>query len=74
MRNARFKLVKIGNEPPQVFDLSADIGETTNLADQKEDVMKGLSAALAKWDSQLAKPLWGGQRRQAQRRRVRPAA
>jgi len=60
VRKGRWKLVKIGNDPAQLFDLGADIGEKNNLAERKPDVVKELDAALQQWNRRLAKPLWGG--------------
>jgi putative heme-binding domain-containing protein len=59
-RKGRWKLVQIGNRPPELFDLAADIGEKNNLARQKPDVLKELEAALQQWNGRLAQPLWGG--------------
>jgi arylsulfatase A-like enzyme len=62
VRKGSWKLVKMNDQPLQLFDLAADIGEKTNLADQKPELVKELDTALSKWDAELAKPLWGGGR------------
>jgi len=38
---------------PQLYDLSADIGEKTNLADKHPDVVKKLTALLKSFDAEL---------------------
>jgi arylsulfatase A-like enzyme len=60
VRKGNFKLVKLNQSAPQLFDLAADIGEKNDLASQKADVAKSLETTLKQWDSQLAKPLWSG--------------
>ncbi len=79
VRKGNWKLVVAGATPPQLFDLSKDIAEANDLAAQKPDVVKELSNALAKWESQMVPPLWSPQVRLRQlrprvMRRVRPAA
>ena len=39
-------------------DLSADIGEQRNLADQHPEIVKQLESALEAWNKELAEPLW----------------
>jgi arylsulfatase A-like enzyme len=58
IRKGDWKLVKIGAEPLQLFDLARDIGETTDQASRRPDVVKELDSALKRWDARLAKPLW----------------
>jgi len=79
VRMGNWKLVVAGATPPQLFDLSKDIGETNDLAGQKPDFVKELTGALAEWESQMVPPLWSPQVRlrqvrRAVTRRVRPAA
>jgi len=45
-----------------LYNLAKDIHEDTNLAAENPDKVNELSAALDAWESQLAKPLWGGGR------------
>lgn len=42
---------------PQLFNLEADIGETTNLIDQNPEVAEQLRALYAQWDQQMPGPL-----------------
>ena len=41
-----------------LYDLSEDIGEITNLADKRGDVMKVIKASYAQWNSGNIEPLW----------------
>jgi arylsulfatase A-like enzyme len=59
VRKGDLKLVKMPNVPVQLFDLSADVGEKKNLAEEKPELVKELDEALKKWDGELIKPLWG---------------
>ncbi len=75
VRKGNWKLVSLAVGEPQVFDLSKDIGETNNLSKEKPEVVKDLTGALAKWESQLIPPLWGTvQRPRTRKRRARTAA
>jgi arylsulfatase A-like enzyme len=58
IRKGQWKLVKVGNQPLELYDLASDIGESSNLAEQKPDVLKELEAAWKQWNSQLAEPRW----------------
>jgi arylsulfatase B len=60
VRKGNWKLVKIGHDPVQLFDLVTDVGEQNNLARQKPEVVQELDAHLQRWNAQLARPLWGG--------------
>ncbi len=59
VRGGNWKLVKIGSDPPQLFDLAADISEEKDLAAEKPDKVKQLNNTFDKWNSQLVDPLWG---------------
>ena len=41
-----------------LYDLSEDIGEITNLAEKRRDVVKTIKATYAKWNSGNIEPLW----------------
>ena len=41
-----------------LYDLSKDIGEITNLADQRRDVVKRITASYEQWNSGNIEPLW----------------
>jgi len=57
-RKGRWKLVKIGAEPSQLFNLETDIGETSDLALAHGDVVSELEAEIAIWQAQLVPALW----------------
>ncbi len=45
-----------------LYDLSADIGEHENLADEHSAVVERLEAELEAWNAQLADPMWPSNR------------
>ena len=49
------KIVRDGKKPDQLFDLSTDIGETTNLAKANEQSAHELNKALDAWIDQMPK-------------------
>jgi arylsulfatase A-like enzyme len=51
------KLVRDGAKPDQLFDLSADLGESTNLAGNHPETLAALHAALAAWFHAMATKL-----------------
>ncbi len=68
LRQGDWKLVRYdpnadgekGNATPlKLYNLARDIGETTDLAAAEPEKFKALAAEWQKWNSQLAKPLWG---------------
>jgi arylsulfatase A-like enzyme len=60
IRKGKWKLVKLALLPgsTELFDLSADPGETTNLAERFPDVVKDLEAALLRHAREQAPSLW----------------
>lgn len=44
--------------PPELYDLEADIGETSNLAERYPENVELLGAILAHWEKQLEAPRW----------------
>jgi len=59
IRQGNWKLLKTGKYPGQLYDLAADVGETTDLSRQESARVHELEATLARWNAQLRKPLWG---------------
>lgn len=53
------KLVMAKDAKPQLFDLSKDVGEKHDLADQRPEDVKRLAALLEQWRQGNVKPLWG---------------
>ncbi len=58
VREGSMKLLRQGKQEPQLFDLAVDPGESRNLAKERPEMTKQLSAALDTWNRSLAKPLW----------------
>jgi arylsulfatase A-like enzyme len=70
IRQGNYKLVKPRNEPAQLYDLSADIGEKEDLAAKQPEVVAQLQKAYDAWNGELKEPLWkpmGGARRNQRR-------
>ena len=44
---------------PELYDLSSDLSESTDAADQEPEVVEGLLAEIRQWESELEKPRWG---------------
>jgi len=58
VREGRYKLVQNTPGPPELYDLSMDIGETTNIARENGDVVRRLLRAQTDWNGELIPPLW----------------
>jgi arylsulfatase A-like enzyme len=54
------KLVRAGQQAPELFDLATDTGETQNLVGDKPAVAERLAAALDAWDKELVPPAFPG--------------
>jgi len=57
VRHGDWKMV-IAGEHVWLFDLSDDIGETSNIAVEHPGIVKKLGEALANWESELPVPAW----------------
>lgn len=62
IRSGNWKLVKMPNAEPQLYDLAADISESHDLAGAQPERVKALQETWGRWNAQLAEPLWGGAR------------
>jgi hypothetical protein len=60
VREERWKLVRLDDNAPELFDLADDIGESKNLAAEKPDVLARLSAAMDAWELELIAPRFLG--------------
>lgn len=60
IREGDWKLVRMGNQPDQLYNLAADVGEKNNLADAQPKVAKRLAAALSAWNKELVAPAFLG--------------
>jgi len=58
VREGRYKLVKMTEAGPELYDLQADIGETKNIASEKPDVAKRLLKAHDDWNAELVPPIF----------------
>jgi arylsulfatase A-like enzyme len=56
VRRGRMKLVRLGQTTAELYDLAADVGETKNLAAEKPEVVKDLTAAIAEWEKGTVAP------------------
>ena len=72
LRRGQWKLIQIGGGPVQLYDLSSDVSESKDLSAENSALVNELLRSFQNWESQLAKPLWGGRGAQATRPR-RPA-
>ena len=59
VRRGNAKWVKNGDQPAELYDLAADIGETTNLAAEQKETAAALQQACEAWNRTLVAPLWG---------------
>ena len=57
VRKGKWKMVKAGDHV-WLFDLSTDVGETKNLADEHPKTLEHLEEALREWESGLKPPAW----------------
>jgi arylsulfatase A-like enzyme len=75
VRKGNWKLLRSSAGSRALYDLSSDIGETKDVAQEHPELVDELTKALEAWESQLRPPLWerGGrqQRRRAAARRGR---
>lgn len=50
VREGRHKLCVLPNQPPALYDLTTDLGETTNIAANHPKLVSCLQRALANWE------------------------
>jgi arylsulfatase A-like enzyme len=58
VRSGRYKLLRVGDDPVQLYDLESDIGETRDLAAARPEIVERLRARWEQWNSQLIPPAW----------------
>jgi arylsulfatase A-like enzyme len=71
VREGRFKVVRTGEKPPELYDLKEDIGEAKDLASDKPDVVARLVKAYEEWNKELVPPLWGSPQPAAKKKQAR---
>jgi arylsulfatase A-like enzyme len=60
VREGRWKLVRLKDKPPELFDLDTDIAETRDLAALKPEITRRLAEALDAWNKELIPKLFLG--------------
>jgi len=60
VREGRWKLVHLPKQAPELYDLSTDLSETTDLAAKHPVEVARLSAVLDGWDRELIEPVFAG--------------
>ena len=58
VREGRHKLVQNDPGPPALYDLSADLGETKNIAGENTEVVRRMLRQQTEWNAELVPPLW----------------
>jgi arylsulfatase A-like enzyme len=58
MRKGPYKLVKPNAKSTELYDLTTDLGERTNLARSKPDVLESMQKQLDDWNATLVAPKW----------------
>ncbi len=49
VRKGKWKLVQIGNNRPELYDLEEDLGESQDLSDVRPDTVQALEQELSAW-------------------------
>ena len=60
IREGQWKLVRLEGKLAELYDLSADIGESKNLAAENPDIVIRLTTSLDAWDRELIQPVFHG--------------
>jgi arylsulfatase A-like enzyme len=60
IRASDFKLIQINRQPPALFNLAADIGETNDLSGVRTNEENQLGATLDGWNKTLVPPAFPG--------------
>jgi len=58
VRNGDWKLIIVEQQPPLLFNIKKDIGETINLAQTQPEKVIELQAMYDTWESEMVEPLW----------------
>jgi arylsulfatase A-like enzyme len=59
-RRGDLKLVRFGKAEPALYDLSVDVGETKDLAQEKPEEVKALLSAIGEWEKGTLPPTFAG--------------
>ena len=63
IRDGDWKLLRFPDRPVELYDLTEDIGEQENLADQYPDIVSDLYKKLFAWELTTERPRWLLQRK-----------
>jgi len=58
IREGNWKWLRTYANPPELYDLAGDVGESRNVAARHPEVATRLAAAAAEWNRGLATPVW----------------
>ncbi len=58
VRQGRWKLIQLGSNPVELYDLVADLSEERDLAAERPDVVEELERAYADWEAEMIPPAW----------------
>ena len=58
LRRGDWKLIRNNDDAWKLFNLAADIGETTNLAAKEPERVRELDALWNQWNAEQIEPLW----------------
>ena len=58
LRAGPWKIITTPGREPLLYHIPADPGETTNLADERPDIVDGCLNLLTAWRSEMVAPLW----------------
>ena len=53
-----WKLIRVDNQPPLLFNLEQDLGETANLAPHYPQQVNYILSLYDEWEEGLSEPLW----------------
>ncbi len=60
VRDGNWKLIRTGEQPSELYDLAADLGEKNNVAAANAEVVTRLTVALNEWRKELIAPVFPG--------------
>lgn len=58
VRDGDWKLIRLPDRPPELYDLSKDVSELKSLAASQPDKVRELYKKLFQWELQLERPIW----------------
>ncbi|HZN36269.1 MAG TPA: sulfatase-like hydrolase/transferase [Pirellulaceae bacterium] len=58
LRRGDWKLIRDGGRPWRLYNLAADLGETTDLAESQPELVVELAALWDRWNAEQAEPRW----------------